>query len=98
MPPPLHVAFVAGSSGAWRVDRAVPVVGEALPLAERLEIVEGANTAAVHDGAWVLRGVTSNTRYTNRLEVDALASSQAGLRRPGAIRAALIPIRKTAEW
>jgi hypothetical protein len=52
----------------------------------------------MHDGGWILRGVTSNTRYTNRLEVDALVASQAGLLRPEATRAALIPIRKTAAW
>jgi chlorite dismutase len=47
---------------------------------------------------WVLRGVTSNTRYTNRSEVDALVAGQQGLLRPQATRAALIPIRKTEAW
>lgn len=50
------------------------------------------------DAAWVLRGVTSNTRYANRPEVDALAARQQGLFRPEATRAALIPIRKTEAW
>jgi chlorite dismutase len=99
MPSPLNVAFVAGSSGAWRIDSAVPVVGEALPIAERLAILEGSKRPAVSFvNSWVLRGVTSNTRYTNRLEVNALVRSQAGLGRTEATRAALIPIRKTAAW
>ncbi len=99
MPLPLHVSFVAGSSGVWRVDSAAPVVGEGLPTAERLAVLEGSTQSAVIcDNSWVLRGVTSNTRYTNRVEVNTLVGSQAGLGRPEATRAALIPIRKTATW
>lgn len=74
------------------------VTGAGLPLADRLAVLEGPE-AGVHDQAeWVLRGVTSNTRYTNRPETDALVSKQAGLMRLDATCAALIPIRKTAEW
>jgi chlorite dismutase len=98
MPSPLHVTFVAGSSGPWHIDHAVPVTGEALPIAERLAIFEGMKPAAVQNNGWILQGVTSNTRYTNRLEVDTLVVRQAGLLRPEATRAALIPIRKTAAW
>jgi len=47
---------------------------------------------------WVLRGVTSNTRYTQRQELDTLATRQEALGRPHATRAALIPIRKTDAW
>ena len=74
------------------------VIGEGLPPAERLAVVEGPATEATRDGHWILRGVTSNTRYTNRAEVGALVSKQAGLMRPEAVCAALIPIRKTAAW
>ena len=49
-------------------------------------------------GAWELRGVTSNHRYVKRAEGDALRRVQAGLGRPTATRAALIPIRKNASW
>jgi chlorite dismutase len=98
MPQPLDVAFVAGSSGAWRIDRLTPIRGEGLPAAERLQIVEGVQAGAMHRANWILRGVTSNTRYTNRYEVDDLVGKQAALSRPTATRAALIPIRKTAAW
>jgi chlorite dismutase len=54
--------------------------------------------AAPTEAGWVLRGVTSNTRYTNRSEADALAANEQGLSRPQATRAALIPIRKTEAW
>lgn len=74
------------------------VIGPGLPEASRLIISEGRSDEPLTDHAWVLKGVTSNTRYTERPEVEALASKQAGLARPDATCAALIPIRKTAAW
>jgi len=56
------------------------------------------SNAAATSCSWVLRGTTSNTRYTNRSEVEALGARQEMLLRPQATRAALIPIRKTAAW
>lgn len=98
MPLPLLVTFVAGASGAWRIDRVDKVVGEGLLAAERLAVLEGSEVPAQMETGWVLRGVTSNTRYTNRAETDALVGRQEGLSRPQATRAALIPIRKTEAW
>lgn len=98
MPPPLHVAFVAGASGQWRIDQINTVIGDSLAAADRLSILEGAETRPSPDNEWTLRGVTSNTRYTIRAEVDALVARQEGLSRPQATRAALIPIRKTEAW
>jgi chlorite dismutase len=95
---PLHVAFVAGFSGLWRIDRLVTVRGEGLAAAGRLGIVEGTKPDAIPTSSWILRGVTSNTRYTKRQEVNELVGKQSGLSRPEATRAALIPIRKTADW
>lgn len=98
MPPPILVTFAAGASGTWRVDRINTVIGDGLPAAERLAVLEGSETPAPTETDWILRGVTSNTRYTNRSEVDALVAGQQGLLRPQATRAALIPIRKTEAW
>ena len=98
MPPPLLVTFAASASGQWRVDRINAVIGDGLPAAERLAVLEGPETPAPMETCWTLRGVTSNTRYTNRSEVDALVAGQQGLSRPHATRAALIPIRKTDAW
>jgi chlorite dismutase len=95
---PLLVTFIAGASGTWRIDRIDTVIGESLPAAERLAVLDGSETPAQTETDWVLRGVTSNTRYTNRSEVDALVAGQEGLFRPQATRAALIPIRKTETW
>ena len=98
MPPPLLVTFAAGAVGTWRIDRIDALTGDGLPAAARLAIVEGAAQPAPGNAQWLLRGVTSNTRYTNRSEVDALAARQPALKRPQATRAALIPIRKSEAW
>lgn len=98
MPPPLFVAFAAGLSGTWRIDRMEAVAGDGLPEAARLAVLEGVTPSTPTDGRWVLRGVTSNTRYTDRRELEALVAVQQGLARPQATRAALIPIRKTEAW
>jgi chlorite dismutase len=94
---PLLVALVGGTSAPWRVERMKTVIGEALPSVQHLSVVEGAG-APVPEGAWVLRGVTSNERYVTAEEHAALAASQEGLGRPEATRAALIPVRKSAAW
>jgi hypothetical protein len=83
MSSPLLVAFGAGTSGAWRISQIETIIGDGLPPADRLA---------------VLRGTTSNTRYSNRDEVDTLSRVQQDLSRPQATLAALIPIRKTDAW
>ena len=71
MPSPLLVTFAAGAAGTWRVDRIDTVVGESLPAAERLAVLEGWETQVPAETGWVLRGVTSNTRYwTSPLRVE----------------------------
>jgi chlorite dismutase len=97
MPPPLPVAFVAGDTGPWRIEKVAAYIGDGLAPAARLAVIEGAATLPV-GAAWRLRGVTSNTRYTSRPELAALAAVQEGLGRPQATRAALIPIRKSEAW
>jgi chlorite dismutase len=94
---PLLVSFICGTSGPWRIDRIDPVIGDSLQSAERLDVLEGCEFDPIAP-RWTLRGVTSNSRYTNRSEADALAAKQQGLHRPQATRAALIPIRKTSAW
>jgi chlorite dismutase len=97
MPAPLPIAFAAGATGPWRITRITAPAGAALPPAARLLVTEGAATPPA-DATWVLRGVTSNLRYTAEAERATLAGVQAGLGRPAARHAALIPIRKSAAW
>src|SRR6516164_5202175 len=63
MPLPLLVTFVAVASGTWRIDRLATVIGDGLPAAERLAVLEGSEAPTPTEAGWVLRGVTSNTRY-----------------------------------
>lgn len=88
--------FAGGARGIWKVTGMSAVAGAPLPAADRVDVVPG--PAALPGTVWSLRGVVSNDRYVERAEKDALAARQEGLGRPGAIRAALIPIRKTAAW
>lgn len=98
MPLPLHVSFVAGAAGQWRIDRIEAVAGTSLARATHLAVSEGDSRTATLAGLWCLRGVTSNTRYTTRPEVGALIARQEGLGRRQASRAALIPISKSESW
>ncbi len=97
MPAPIVVNFRAGVSGTWTIKSVEPVLGVGLPSAPRLEIVEG---PVVEDRAavWALRGFTSNERYVERHERQALVSAQQRLGRSEARCAALIPIRKSDAW
>ena len=95
--PLAHTTYLAGTAGPWRIDTITPVVGESLPPADRLEIVE-ALAESSDNTAWALRGVTSNIRYSTRAELDVLADRQPGLGRPQCTRGALIPIRKADSW
>jgi chlorite dismutase len=60
--------------------------------------VSPANTSPSAPHSWQLSGITSNERYVERTEKQALLSKQEGLGRPAATHAALIPIRKSAAW
>src|SRR6266516_4074982 len=97
--PPLQVAFVAASSGEWRIERLETVSGSPLTSASHLRVAEGSSATDSAEGAvWALRGVTSNERYVTRVEHQALVSRQEPLGRPGSTRAALIPIKKSEVW
>jgi chlorite dismutase len=89
--------FSGGDFGNWEVESIEAVAGASLPDASWLAVSEDAETAHV-GAAWLLRGVTSNQRYTTREEQTILLAEQPQLGRPEATRAALIPIRKTEEW
>ncbi len=89
-------SFVAGDFGDWRIERMNVICGEGLSVARSVSMISGEATG--NAAKWVLRGVTSNLRYTNGDERSRLVSRQAGLARDGARRAALIPIRKSETW
>ena len=90
-------SFVGGKKGRWAVMSAKAITGEALPTVERIDYVHGAVGAVPADGKWVLRGVTTNERYSTRAEKEKI-SIQVPLGRPEANWGAFIPIRKNAKW
>lgn len=87
--------FVGGYSGQWRITSIRPFRGESLPTAHFLAIDAVPSSGAA---VWTLSGAGSNLRYTTASERAALQAKQEGLGRPASTRAALIPIRKSAEW
>lgn len=89
--------FVGGETGTWRVTKMDTVVGESLKEIKRINVI-GGKTSLPEGAAWLLRGITSNERYTLRDEKDRLVANQPGLARPDAVCAALIPVRKNAAW
>ncbi len=95
---PLLVTFVGGAVGRWRVDRMAAVRGLPLERVGRLALVEDRAAPLPGGASWVLRGVTSNPRYLTWREHEALAAAEEPLGRPASTRAALIPIKKSAEW
>ncbi|MBM3374417.1 MAG: chlorite dismutase family protein [Betaproteobacteria bacterium] len=74
------------------------VTGELLPAAPRIAVIAETPAHPPRDVTWCLRGITSNERYVTREEKTALAAKQEGLGRAQASCAAMIPIRKSAEW
>ena len=90
--------FIAGRTGPWIVERNICICGDPLPWAPRLAVVADAADGSQDQGAWQLRGITSNERYVTRSEKIALLAKQEGLGRAQATHAALIPIRKNAAW
>jgi len=89
--------FAAGDAGEWQMLESRAILGEPLARARALRVLAG-GAAAAGDGPWALRGITSNERYLTRAEKNDLLFRQAGLGRPEANCAALIPIRKNAAW
>src|SRR5215470_7183847 len=91
------VRFVGGKTGIWRVLAIRLVQGDGLPQAERVAVCLGDEPSPL-EPQWTLSGVISNIRYVERPEQQELALKEAPLNRSEATRAALIPIRKTADW
>ncbi|HNB73945.1 MAG TPA: chlorite dismutase family protein [Acidobacteriota bacterium] len=90
--------FSGGKTGDWRITQIETIVGEPLPDAERLTIFASSLVEGPEGTNWRLRGIRSNERYITQPEKDQLVAIQPKLNRPEATCAALIPIRKTADW
>src|SRR6188768_1733907 len=97
----MFTTFRGGPSGAWRIISMAPVKGKPLARVASLSVVHSEAIALPllpSQTAWRLAGVASHLRYVERPEKTQLAAVQAGLGRPEASCAALIPIKKSAAW
>jgi chlorite dismutase len=97
----MFTTFRGGQSGAWRVLSQAAVKGAGLLSTPALSTVESSSIALPilpSQTAWRLAGVASHVRYVERAEKERLVAVQAGLGRPEATRAALIPIKKSQAW
>ncbi|OAF06412.1 chlorite dismutase [Bradyrhizobium centrolobii] len=93
--------FRGGHSGGWRITSMSPVTGEPLPFVPALSVTDSDAVSlplVPSRNSWRLVGVASYLRYTERAETEQLTAVQAGLDRPEATSAALIPIRKSQAW
>jgi len=93
---PMLVTFIGGGAGSWSVQGMTTIKGEGLPYVERIDVVEGSDRPGYW--TWALRGTIEPDHYVHDAERHALAARQAPLGRPTATSAAMIPIRKRAEW
>jgi chlorite dismutase len=94
----LTVAFTGSDSGAWQVMRQTALQGPAIDDAPYVDVAVGDQIDPASQAHWRLRGVVSHLRYTIRQEAAELGARQASLARAEAVRAALIPIRKSPAW
>lgn len=93
-----HVAFSGADRGDWRVESLRAVRGDPLPAVPYLDVAPASGSENQTSRPWVLRGFASNVRYAKRVEVTSLKAQSEPLGRSHAMKAALIPIRKTADW
>jgi chlorite dismutase len=97
----MFTTFRGGQSGAWKVTLLAAVKGQTLASVPALSVVRSAAIALPllpSQTSWRLAGVASYLRYTERAEQVQLEAAQAGLGRPEASCAALIPIKKSSAW
>ncbi|WP_445492091.1 chlorite dismutase family protein [Rhodopseudomonas sp. RCAM05734] len=94
----MFTTFTAGDAGSRQILRITPVTGDSLAPASHLAVAPVATLPAASAAGWPLTGVASHVRYVERTEKTALVAVQAGLGRPDATLAALIPIRKSTAW
>ena len=95
---PRATTFVGGRTGSLVVVSQTTISGQPIARVEAVDMRAGIVADLPTDAAWALHGVGTNDRYTTRAEKAELTSKQAPIGRPEATSAALILLRKRAEW
>jgi chlorite dismutase len=89
--------FTGGENGNWKISSMNTIIGQPLEKVNFINISEGP-LIDNKSGTWVLKGLKSNLRYTNREEKNVLDKEPSILGKESNTCAALIPLKKSAEW
>ncbi len=92
------MTFVGNKTGSMSVISHNTISGPPIARAESVDMIVGVDADVRADAVWAFHGVMTNDRYTTRSEKGELVSKQAPIGRPEATSAALILLRKRAEW
>jgi hypothetical protein len=95
---PRATTFTGGRTGSMFVLSQDTLLGECIARVDAVEMLAGVGPDLPADARWSFHGVTSNDRYTTRSEKAELVGKQVPIGRSEANRAALILLRKNAEW
>lgn len=90
--------YVGAASGPWRVTEMTTLSGAPLKPATHVQIAHGQVNPLRVRSSWVLKGVVRNTRFFSREERLPLNAHRFAPNPSETTCAALIPIRKSAEW
>jgi hypothetical protein len=95
---PRATTFVGRSAGSMRVVSHTTISGPPIACADGVDMIAGIERDLRDNAVWAFHGVATNDRYTTREEKAELTSKQSPIGRPEASWAALILLRKKAEW
>lgn len=90
------IRVFGSTTGQWKVIQQTLITGIPLPSVSHLDIRSLEDSSVPY--AWKLSGVISNIRYAEGAERKLLLANQEGLGRSNCDCAALLPIKKSAEW
>jgi chlorite dismutase len=93
-----YFSFIGSDKGPWEVINNFSVIGDPLEVVQKIDVINLPANQLKLSAKWILQGFTSNLRYTVSNEVSLLRAKQEGLNRTNSKCAAIIPIRKNAEW
>ena len=94
----MQYLFVGGTAGSWSLKKQSVIMGEPMPEISHLNIVGPDDNQLIQNPTWILRGFTSNIRYTNHKEDVELKQRSAPIGRVEATHGAMIILKKSAAW
>lgn len=89
--------FIGDDVGEWKVSSIATLKGSPITTVSHITKV-ASDLVQSKTGIWALKGIISNSRYTEKVDKDKLVAIQEDLGRSNATFAAFIPIRKSESW